>query len=368
MHVLLTGNTTFKIANFREGLLKKLIEDHHKVTVLSPSDNYVSKIKELGAEHKEIRMDRNGISPLREFLLLFSIFMYIRQIRPEIVFSYTIKNNIYSGIACRILNIPFAPNVTGLGPAFDKKGLFSSLIRLLYRVSASRAMVVFFQNPDDLKTCVSAGIVPKERARLLPGSGVDLMRFQKAELPSADDRVIFLMVARLLWSKGVGQFVEAAEEIRKNHPNAIFRILGPIDHDSKDSVQLADVDNWSDEGIVEYLGVTENVLPHLYEAHCVVLPSYYREGTPRSLIEASAIGRPVITTNIPGCRDLVVNGETGILVKPKDAASLAIACIEFLGMSQYDRNAMGQKGAERVATHYDEKIVINSYIDLFGKI
>ncbi len=368
MHVLLTGNTTFKLANFREGLIRRLLAEAHQVTVVAPPDEYVHKIQSLGCGFVPLKMDRNGTSPIAEARLLFSILTAIRQARPDVVFSYTIKNNIYGGLACQALGVPFVANVTGLGPMFNETGILNHVVRGLYRLAFRKAQVVFMQNASDLETFTGSGLAPTGRVRLLPGSGVDLERFAVMPLPDTGDAIRFLLIARLLWDKGVGIYSDAARGVRETCPRARFQLLGPLDPDSKSGISQEDLDEWIAEGVVDYLGSTQDVLPFLQAAHCVVLPSYYREGTPRSLLEAGAVGRPIITTDMPGCRDVVVEKETGFLVAPRDAGQLAAACKAFLKLSREDQAAMGMASHRHIARTYDEEVVIGAYLGIIDKL
>lgn len=364
MRILLTGNTCFKIANFRAGLIGVLQRLGHEVVVLAPHDDYLPKLVAMGCKVHDLPMDRNGTSPLVEAALLMRIHRTIRRLRPDIVFGYTIKNNIYAGLSCRWLGIPFVPNVTGLGPAFNDRGALNRVVRALYRLAFARARAVFFQNPDDRATFLRAGLVPAERTRLLPGSGVDLERFAPRPLPQDDGGTTFLLVSRLLWDKGVGQFVEAARAIRARAPRCRFQLLGPADPDSRSGIPMAQIQSWVDEGLIEYLGKTDDVRPALAAADCIVLPSWYREGTPRILLEAAATGRPVITTDMPGCRDSILDGQTGFLCAPKDAAALAAAMERFLALPPAERAAMGHAGRRRAEEFFGEDRVIAAYLDL----
>lgn len=369
MHILLTGNTTFKLANFRQGLIKKLIEDGHCVTVLSPPDDYVPEVQAMGCHHVPLPMDRNGTSPIAETLLFLKIVQCLRTIRPNAVFSYTIKNNIYGGIACRILGIPFVPNVTGLGPAFNKRGLLNATVRLLYTVAFKRAQAVFFQNDNDLALFTDTGLCSADAARLLPGSGVDLDKFAARPLPDAPDgSICFLLVSRMLWDKGVGQFIEAARELRRRCPGTHFQLLGPFDLDSRNGIAPAQIDAWAAEGIVEYMGGVRDVRPFVESAHCVVLPSYYREGTPRALMEACAVGRPIITTDMPGCRDVVAHGVNGIRIAPLDVAALTSACMMIVKASPEQRAQMGRASRQTAEERFDERIVINAYARILSEL
>lgn len=368
MHIVLTGNTTFKLANFRQGLIRELIRGGYRVTVLAPPDDYVPVVRDLGCDHVPLAMDRNGTSVTAEAKLLLAITRRLHELRPQAVLSYTIKNNIYGGLAARLLGIPFIPNVTGLGPAFNKPGMLNTVVRLLYRVAFGRARTVFFQNDSDLGVFTRAGLCPPSRARLLPGSGVDLEQFRARALPEEANCIRFLLVSRMLWDKGVGVFVEAARTVRRRHPDARFQLLGPLDPDSRTGVGRDQIDDWVAEGIVEYLGTARDVRPFLEAAHCVVLPSHYREGTPRSLLEACASGRPIVTTNMPGCRDVVAPGLSGFLVPPADAEALADAFTQFIALTPEKRAAMGLASRRVAEERFDERIVIDAYAKILREL
>lgn len=362
MRVLLTGNTCFKIANFRAGLIAALQDQGHEVVVLAPFDDYHPKLVAMGCTVHDLPMDRNGTAPLAEAGLLSRIHSALRRLRPDIVFGYTIKNNIYAGLSCRWLGIPFVPNVTGLGPAFNDRGVLNRVVRSLYHLAFAQARAVFFQNPDDRATFLQAGLVKVERTRLLPGSGVDLERFAAQPLPHDRDHTTFLLVSRMLWDKGVGLYVEAAREIRARVPQARFQLLGPPDPASRSGIPIAQIEAWAAEGVIDYLGRTDDVRPALAAADCIVLPSWYREGTPRILLEATATGRPVITTDMPGCRDAVQDGQAGLLCQPRDLASLVAALHRFIDMSPDARAAMGQAARVRAEAAFDEAEVIAAYL------
>ncbi|HWV59174.1 MAG TPA: glycosyltransferase family 4 protein [Sphingopyxis sp.] len=366
MHIVLTGNTTFKLANFRAGLLRRLVGAGHAVTVMAPPDDYVGTVHDMGCDFVPLKMDRNGTSPVAELRLLIAIFLNLRRLRPSFVFSYTIKNNIYAGLACRILGIPFAANVTGLGPAFNRADALNRLIRLLYRLAFRRAEAVFFQNESDRDIFLAGRLVPADRIHLLPGSGVDLTRFTARPFPASRE-TRFLLVARMLWDKGVGLFADAAEQVRRTHPEARFQLLGPLDPDSKTGIPQGRIDQWVEDGRLDYLGAATDVRPAFEQAHCIVLPSYYREGTPRTLLEAGATGRPVITSDMPGCRDPVIPGISGTLVRPRDSQDLARACIAFLDKSRDEQAGMGRAARKKMEQDYDERIVIDAYMSLLSK-
>jgi len=363
MRIVLTGNTSFKIANFRAGLISALHEDGHELIVVSPPDDYTEILQQMGCTTIALRMDRNGTNPLSEAMLMTAIYRQLAQLRPDYVFGYTIKNNIYAGMACRRLGIPFAPNVTGLGPAFNRRGLLNKVVRRLYLSAFRDAQMVFFQNKEDRQTFLEVGLVAPEFTRLLPGSGVDLERFKEMPLPSSPP-VRFLLIARMLRDKGVCQFADAAAQVRAEHPEAEFQLLGPLDHAAKSRIEMAEIDAWQSAGVLSYLGATTDVRPYIERADCVVLPSYYREGTPRSLLEAAAMGRPLITTNMPGCQDTLLDGVSGYLVRPQDSEDLAGAFKRFLALSPGDRQGMGKAGRALMEAQFSECIVIEAYREL----
>lgn len=364
MRIVLTGNTCFKIANFRRGLISALLARGHEVLVLAPTDDYREKLETMGCRVHDLPMDRNGTSPIAEAALLRRIFSFLRRERPDIVLSYTIKNNIYAGLVCRRLAIPFVPNVTGLGPAFNGRGMLNQTVRTLYRVAFARAEAVFFQNPDDRAVFLSAKLVGPTKAQLVPGSGVDLDHFSAHPLPPESKSVTFLLVARLLWDKGVGLFVEAARALHQTQPQVRFQLLGPPDPSSRSGISKEQIDAWEREGVIEYLGQTQDVRSVLHAADCIVLPSWYREGTPRILLEAAATGRPVITTDMPGCRDAVTDGVTGFICQPRDREALISAMYRFISLPHSERTAMGHAARVRAENEFDERYVIDAYLSL----
>lgn len=333
----------------------------------APFDAYVQKLEKLGCSYVPLTMDRNGTSPIAEMRLLLSMYRILKRCGPDYVFSYTIKNNIYAGLSCRFLGLSFVPNVTGLGPAFGTKGFLSKIIKLLYSVAFKNAPRVFFQNTSDLSVFERASIIESHKSKVLPGSGVDLKKFHLTTMPDCRSGVRFLMVSRLLKDKGVETFFEAAKSVRAVYPDTKFQLLGPLDEDSKNGVTRAELDVWLKDGQVEYLGNTQNVLPYLQDCHCVVLPTQYREGTPRALLEAASVGRALITTDSPGCRDVVIERLNGYLIPRKDAGQLAEACIDFVQLPYQKKVEAGEASRRHMEQFYDEKIVIESYMSLLDE-
>lgn len=370
MRIAVVANTTWYLFNFRLNLMRALEQRGHQVVAVGPADDYVARIVAEGFRHLAVPFSGAGVNPLREIRTVSGLARVFRENQIEAVLSYTPKGNIYSGLACITRGIPMLPNVSGLGRVFNRPSALTVLVKVLYWLVLRRSPRVFFQNDEDLGLFVGAGIVTRSRAELVSGSGVDLWRFSPMPVTAQDKpgAAVFLLVARLLWEKGIGEFVEAARLVRKEYPNARFQLLGFFDVENRTSIPRSVVDAWAAEGLIEYLGTTDDVRTFLAAADCVVLPSYYREGVPRSLLEAAAMGRFVITTNAPGCRDTVDDGVTGLLCKPRDPVDLADKMLQFLALDQTSRTAMGWAGRRKMEREFDERIVINRYLAVIDAI
>ena len=361
MHVLLTVNTTWNVWNFRQPVVRALLERGHRVTVLAPRDTSVAKIELLGCRFEHLEMNGGGLNPLELPRLARQFKSCFENDRPDIIFSYTIKNNLIGAMVAKRLGIPFVPNVTGLGTAFLSGKWLAWLTKWLYRFVFKVLPVVFFQNSDDRELFVEGGLIKPEQARLLPGSGVDLEWFSPMAPPNKSQGTLFLMVARLLRDKGVEEYVEAARLVRKRHPDVTFQLLGPLDASNRGAFKRTSLDNWIAEGVIEYLGEMHDVRPHMAASSCVVLPSY-REGAPRTLIEAAAMARPVIATRVPGCTAVVDDNSTGLLCDAKSAESLADAVTRFMALSHEARVDMGLAGREKMLREFDQAIVVQAYL------
>ena len=310
-------------------------------------------------------MDNGGTNPLKDALLLWRFLLYFFKERPDDFLGYTVKPNVYGSLAAHMLRIPVINNIAGLGAAFIRGGTVMRIVSWLYRTALSRSDKIFFQNDDDRQLVVSRGLVRADMTALLPGSGIDLHRFTLAPLPvtSAQNKKIrFLLVARMLRDKGVGEFVEAARLLRQRWPQAEFCLLGFVDVKNPAAISREEMDDWVDEGIVNYLGESDDVRSQITAATCIVLPSY-REGTPRSLLEAAAMGRPIITTDAVGCREVVDDGVNGYLCTVRDAADLAEKMERMLTLSHDQRAEMGKRGRAKMKAEFDEKIVIKKYLE-----
>ncbi|KPQ20033.1 MAG: Glycosyltransferase [Halomonas sp. HL-93] len=355
-------NAAWNIWNFRRPVVEALISDGHEVTVLAPKDDAVQRLAAIGCRVRHLEMSVKGLNPATDLDLFLRLRRIFAEIRPDVILSYTIKNNIFGAIAAKRLGIPFLPNVTGLGTAFLSGGLLERVAVRLYKTAFRRLPVIFFQNADDRELFVSRGMVTEDQARLLPGSGIDLDRFAPAPYPEEDAAPVFLMIARLLRDKGILEYVDAARRVKETHPEARFQVLGATGAENRTAVDRDTVRSWEEGGIIEYLGTADDVRPVIATSHCVVLPSY-REGAPRTLIEAAAMARPIIATDVPGCRSVVEEGKTGLLCDVKSGESLAWACERMLAMTVAERAEMGQAGRKKMEAEYDQAVVVKAYRD-----
>lgn len=360
MRILMTVNAAWNIWNFRRPLVEALMGDGHQITVLAPRDDAVPDLERLGCRVRPLEMSVKGLNPLEDLKLQRRFSRIFREERPDAVLSYTIKNNIFGARAAKSGDVPFVPNVTGLGTAFLSGKLLQTVTEQLYRRSFAALPVVFFQNEDDRDLFLDRRLVRADQARLLPGSGIDLQRFTPAPMPAPEDPPVFLMIARLLRDKGVLEFVEAARVLKASHPRARFQLLGAVGSENRSAINSPTVDAWVAEGVVEYLGTTADVRPAITAASCVVLPSY-REGAPRTLIEAAAMARPLIATDVPGCRAVVDRDVSGFLCDVRSAESLAAAMQRFLGLSSKVQQAMGAAGRTKMVREFDQALVVDAY-------
>jgi glycosyltransferase involved in cell wall biosynthesis len=362
--VLVSANSFWNIANFRCGLIEELVGRAYRVVIAAP-DHDPSWAAARGAESVGIAIERSGLNPFRDILLLLTYSKLMRSYQSDVFLGFTAKPNIYGSMAAHIASVASLPNVSGLGTAFINPGPLSALVGLLYRIAFRACRIIFFQNPDDRDLFVTRGIVRAEQARLLPGSGVNVDYFQPPSETS--DATCLLYVGRLLGDKGVREFVEAARLLKADHPAWRFQLLGPIDEGNRSGIGQAELDQWVADGSVEYLGEADDVRPHLAQATAVVLPSY-REGLPRSLLEAAAMARPLIATDVPGNRQLVRDGVNGLLCEARDPHALAEAMRTIGEMSGAQRSAMGRVSREMVEREYDERNVIGAYLDALEQL
>jgi glycosyltransferase involved in cell wall biosynthesis len=361
--IMISVNSSWNVVNFRSGIIRAVKAKDCEVIVVAPPDEYSGGVRDLGCKYVPISINSHGKSPIDDLLLLRRFYKILRKERPHLYLGYTAKPNIFGSLAAHTLGIPVINNIAGLGAAFSQKGWLSTTVKQLYRLAVSRSHKIFFQNSDDFRLFIEEQLVSASRCEVLPGSGVDLQMFDPSNEhdQSIGDQMRFLLVARLLWEKGVGEYVEAAKLIKREFPRVEFQLLGPIDESNPGAIPRSVVDQWVAEGAIQYLGSVDDVRPIIRTADCVVLPTYYREGTPRSLLEAAAMGKPIVTTDWVGCRDVVENGRNGYLCQTHSVEDLSSKLRQMIGLSPMVRTAMGDFSRDKIAREFDEQIVIRRY-------
>jgi len=361
MKIAIVANSAWYLANFRLTLFERLRCSGHEVVAISPIDIHTARLTSKEFRHIEWRMNASSRNPLSEWLAIRHLARLLKEFDAEAIFSYTPKANIYSGLALGSRRCIFVPNVSGLGYAFVQKNLLAGLVKSLYRSSFTAASHVFFQNEEDRSLFARAGLVDQRPTVRLPGSGVDLTRFAAAPLPLAQRRII-LFVGRMLVDKGVIDLIQAIRRLPHRHQQLEVWLLGPLGGEHPNSVPQSSIESWVSEGIVRYLGETDDVRPIIAQADAIVLPSVYREGVPRSLLEAAAMGRPTITYDMPGCRDAVSAGVTGWICASRDVDGLTTAIEAFMNTPAHLLRAMGVLARQKMEQEFDEELVLQAYL------
>lgn len=362
--LLLSANEAWNLAHFRQGLIKALAQDF-QLAAAAPDGEGVRRLKELGCSFHALPLDSHGTNPLRDVRLLKRYVALMRALKPAAYLGFTVKPNIYGALAAQRMGVASINNISGLGTAFIAESWVSPIVRGLYRLALRRAHRVFFQNSDDLALFQKLKLVRAPQSELLPGSGVDLQRYAPQPTREADGAARFLFIGRMLGDKGVREFLEAARLARAGRNNLAFTLVGPDGAPNPTAVPREELSALLSAAGAQYLGTMEDVREAIARADCVVLPSY-REGTPRVLLEAAAMRRPLIATDVPGCRDVVEDGVNGLLVPVRDSKGLAEAFLRFAALSPQQRDAMGQASRSLVEARFDERIVIDRYRAAIG--
>jgi glycosyltransferase involved in cell wall biosynthesis len=364
--VALSTNSGWSAINYRRGLIRALLAEGARVAVFAPDGPHTAAIRELGVDFYPVPMSPRGTSPIQDLGVLVNFVRQFRKARPAAFLGFTVKPNIYGSIAARMCGIPVINNINGLGAVFGRENLVTKILTGLYKFALRRSAVVFFQNPDDRLLFEQIGLVDPERAALLPGSGVNLAHFAPDGRKRPGKPFTFLFAARLLWEKGVAQFADAARRLKS--PDVRFQILGMLEPPGPLAVPESALREWEAQGIIDYLGSADDVRPHFRDADCVVLPSFYREGVPRVLLEASAMGIPVITTDAPGCREAVDDGATGFLCEPRSVDSLVQAMEKMMRLTPDQWAVLGSGARRKMEIQFDDAIVHRAYADALRKV
>jgi galacturonosyltransferase len=359
--VLFLVNHEVVIYNFRLELVERLLQEGYEVLISSPYGERIRELEELGCISIHTTMDRHGVSILQDLKLLLHYRRILKQYSPSFVLTYTIKPNIYGGIACRMQKVPYIANITGLGTAVEKAGFLQSLTSFLYKHALKNAQKVFFQNTEN-KAFFEKKRIGLGKHGLLPGSGVNLARFQPLEYPP-DETIEFVFISRIMKEKGIDQFLEMAEVIKAKYLNTKFHICGFCEEAYEGVLHKL-----QEQGIVQYHGMVKDVREILRITHCTVHPSYYPEGLSNVLLESCACARPIITTDRSGCREVVDEGRNGFLVKLKDAEDLIAKVESFIALPYEKKKQMGIEGREKVEREFDREIVVDLYLKEIDKV
>ena len=363
--VLFVANTAWNLVNFRSPIIDALIGRGDRVIAAGFADRSQRALEEKGVVFHPLDIASKSVNPGSDLNLLSNLRSLYARTKADIALHFTIKPVIYGSLAARSRQIPAINTITGLGTAFIRRNWITTVVENLYRFALSGNSVMVFQNSDDLSEFQDRRLFRRNPYYTIPGSGVDLDSFPQKALP-ARERTRFLLVARLLKDKGVMEFIDAASGIKKQYPNAQFALAGPADVANRTAIPMPAVQGWEKEGIIEYLGELPDIRPAITAADCIVLPSY-REGLSRVLLEASAIGRPMITTDVPGCRDVVEDGVNGFLCRPRDAQDLANQMGKFLNADHECRFEMANNARKKAENEFDVRLVVQKYLALIDE-
>jgi glycosyltransferase involved in cell wall biosynthesis len=363
--ILLAANSAWNLTNFRKPLIVGLKKAGYRLAAAVPKDEAAKLLADLGVEVHHVTVDARGMSPVRDFRLFLSYRRLLRRLRPGAVLAFTPKPNIYGSLAAAAEGIPFINTITGLGTGFLSGPGLQTIISGLYRLALRRSQRVFFHNADDRALFIKRKLIRAGQAAVVAGSGIDLAHFSPAPPRAGDEPVAFLFIGRLLKDKGTSEFLRAAE-ILAHRRAARLRILGPAERHPKALAQEV-LQRALACGRIEYLESVDDVRPFIASADCIVLPSY-REGLPRVLLEAGAMARPVIATDVPGCRQAVDHNVTGLLCEARSAESLAEAMIVMSDLSPVRRAAMGKRAREKVRREFSEERVVTAYVEALREL
>lgn len=355
--ILILANLDVGLYKFRKALIKELLDQGNEVYISLPKGMLVEKLEKMGCHFIETPVDRRGINPGTDFKLMLRYINIMKKVCPDFVITYTIKPNIYGGLAARLKKIPYAVNITGLGTAFQSENMIKKLVIFLYKLSVKKAKTVFFENAENKQVFLKNNIIKESQTCLLPGAGIDLNEYKMTPYPEKSRNIRFLFIGRVMKEKGVEELFQAAKNIKKIYPEVSFDIVGPMEDDYKDRIHSL-VRN----GIIYYYGYQEDVKPFIRKCDCFILPSYH-EGMANTLLESASMGRPLITSRIHGCMEAVKEGRNGYLVAVKDARELEEKIKEFIELSYTEKKMMGEMSRKVMAERFDKTDVVRMTIE-----
>ncbi|MBD8071101.1 glycosyltransferase family 4 protein [Bacillus sp. PS06] len=361
MKILVLANFGMGLYNFRKELLEELISQSNEVFISLPNDEYVPKLNNLGCKYVETNLDRRGTNPISDLKLLLHYIQIIKEIKPDIVLTYTIKPNVYGGLACRITQTRYITNITGLGTSLETKSVIQRITLLLYKVGLKDASCIFFQNKTNLKFFRDHQIA-KSKTRLVPGSGVNLNNHSFEDYPENDKSIRFLFIGRMMKAKGIDELLQAAKIVKEKNVNVHFELIGSCEEDYQQRLN-----DFNEKGIITYHGQQNDVHSFIKQSHATILPSYH-EGTANVLLESASAGRVVLASRVPGCKETFDEDISGIGFDVQDVDSLVEAIITFINLPYEQKKAMGMAGRKKMEKEYDRQIVINAYLDEINQL
>ena len=364
-NIVLVGNSSWSILKFRSGLIKRFISLNYRVTVVAPFDKHTQELKRLGCDYQKIVIDNKGVNPLKDLILIFQLRRIYKRIKPIFIFHYSIKPNIYGTLAAYLSNTISYAVVTGLGYTFINENIVSKISRNLYRFAFKFPKKVFFISRDDRNIFLFNNLVRKDLVAMIPGEGIDTEYFNSADHKPQKNpsKIKFLLIARMLFDKGVREYVEASDILRVEFPNAEFGLLGYLDVENPTAISKKQMKKWEMNNNVVFYGSSDNVKKFIQNSDCIVLPSY-REGVSMVLMEAASMKKPLIASNVPGCNDLIDDGINGYLCQKKDSYDLAEKMKLMLNLTNKKREKMGLSGRAKMIESFDEEIVIKKYLSV----
>ena len=362
MRILVLANNLLGLYSFRKEVMKAFVDRGDEVYISAPMDDKAPDVEKLGCKIIATEFNRQGTNPVADMRLMWRYRKMIKQIKPDVVLTYTIKPNLYGGMACALTGVPQIANGKGLGAAVEYPGLMQKLTIFLYKIGMRRTRLTFFQNTDNMQFCQEHGMV-KGAVQLIPGSGVNLQYHAKMPYPAETEPVRFLFMGRIRREKGIDEFLATAENIRKKYDNVEFHIVGGCEGDYEERLH-----DMHEHGIIIYHGRQSDVRPYFAMAACTLHPSFYPEGMSNVLLESCSTGRPIMTTNRAGCREIIEDGRNGFLVKQQDADDLTAKVEKFIALPYAERKAMGYAAREKVEREFDRQIVIDAYLNAVSEI
>ena len=360
--ILILANNDVGLYKFRKELIQELLNNGNEVYISLPNGQFIQQLVNMGCKYIQSDIDRRGLNPFKDIKLLILYLSIFNKVKPDMVITYTVKPNIYGGIISRIKKIPYYINITGLGSAFQSRGYLKKIIVTLYKLSCKKANIVFFENDENKKIFVENNIIEEAKSFKLNGAGVNLEEYQLYEYPVDNSELRFLFIGRVMKEKGIDELFEAAKLIKNEFTDVYFDIIGPLEDD-----YLKIIEQLESEQIIKYYGFQDDIKPFIAQSHCFILPSYH-EGMANTLLECGAMGRPLITSNIYGCKESVSNNKNGYLVKPKSTQDLYEKIKQFIELSYEQKKNMGKFSRKHIEKNFDKKKVVDITIENMIKV